>query len=68
MSKLPRDDRPMRIDPFLAEAIEKELAPYSGKQLKKAQKAVLKFNKSGFTGTFGTLVKEYGKRIREAVA
>ncbi len=68
MSKLPRDGRPMKMDPFLAEAIERELAPYTGKRLRRAQKAVLQVSRSGFTGTFHTLVKEYGARIKESVA
>ena len=68
MSKLPQDGSPMKLDPFLATEIEKELEDLTGPALKKAQKAVLAVSKSGFTGTFGALVLEYRTKIKEAVA
>ncbi len=68
MTKLPSDGRPMKMDPFLAEALEKELEPYTGNRLERAQKAILQVHKSGFTGTFGQLVEEYGEKIKAAVA
>ena len=67
-SKLPKEGTPMKLDPFLAVAIEEELSPYDGAKLKRAQKAVLDVSKSGFTGTFGDLVVEYRRKIGEAVA
>lgn len=68
MSKLPSEDRPMRIDPDLAAALEKALAPYSGERLEKAQAAVREVRSSAAVGTFGEVLDRYRSAIREAVA
>ncbi len=66
VTKFPTEGRPLKMDPSLIEAIEQQLEPYSGAKLKRAQAAVKKVNRSGFTGTFSKLVQEYGNKIREA--
>jgi hypothetical protein len=47
MSKLPMESRPLRLSPEVALVVETALAPLSGKNLEKAQAAVLKVYQSG---------------------
>lgn len=68
MSKLPKESVAVRMAPELAEAIEAELAPYSGKALEHAQAAVMRVRRSGFAGQFSDLVAHYRGEIRAAVA
>lgn len=66
-SKLPTEDRPLRIDPDLAAVIEKELEPLEGEDLEKGQAAVRTVLKSSTQGTFATIADAYRTAIREAV-
>ncbi|MFW6331496.1 MAG: hypothetical protein ACOC3J_07210 [Gemmatimonadota bacterium] len=67
MSKLPTEHRPIRMDPELATAVEAALEPYSGKDLEKAQKAVLGVYQSANPGSHADLVEQYSAAIAEAV-
>lgn len=67
-TKLPTEDRPMSIDPDLAAALEKELAPLSGEALTRAQDAIQRVRASALTGSFGKIVQAYRDAIAEAVA
>jgi hypothetical protein len=66
-SKLPTADTPLIQDPDLARAIEKLLAPHSGKPLEKAQAAVRRVHASGVQGPFQTVVAAYQAAITQAV-
>jgi hypothetical protein len=67
LSKLPTDARAMIRDPDLAAAIEKELAPFSGKKLEAAQAAVRRVRQSGTQGTFSSMVERYHAAVVDAV-
>lgn len=66
-TKLPTDTRPLVQDPDLANAIEKLLEPYSGKQLEKAQAACRRVHGSNILGDFTQIVSAYETAIAEAV-
>ena len=66
MSKLPMENRPIRMVPELATAVENLLAPLSGKKLEAAQKAVLKLYRAGGFLPFGDLVESYRQAIDDA--
>lgn len=66
-SKLPTNDRPLIKDPALVAALDKLLAPLSGKALERAQDAVRRVARSAVQGTFSTIVETYRKAIRGAV-
>lgn len=65
-SKLPADARALVRDPDLAAALEKELEPFNGKALDRAQDAIRKVRSSGIVGTFGDVLAAYQKAIRKA--
>lgn len=66
-SKLPKDDKPIRLDPDLAKALEDLLKPYKGEKLERAQQAVLHVRASGVTGQWADLIAHYDAAIKEAV-
>lgn len=66
-SKLPSDARPLKLDPDLAAFLEAQLAPLAGKDLAKAQQAIVKVRKAGATGTWDALTQRYATAIEEAV-
>lgn len=66
-SKLPHDEKPVRMDPDLAQALESLLKPYKGEKLRRAQEAVLRVRKSGFTGQWSDLIAHYRAEIEKAV-
>lgn len=65
-SKLPTSSRPLIHDRDLAAAVEKMLAPLSGKALERAQDAVRKVAGSAVQGPFGTVLAAYQKAISAA--
>ncbi len=65
---IPQETRPIRMDPNLAEAVEKLLEPYSGHELDLAQAAVVEVYHSSAVGVFSKLVKRYKAAILEAVS
>jgi hypothetical protein len=67
LSKLPTVTRPIKMEPNMAAAIERRLAPLSGKRLERAQDAVRKVYGSGFQGSFSQLLEKYEAAI-DAVA
>jgi hypothetical protein len=66
-SKLPTVTRPIKMEPDLAAAVERRLAPLQGKRLERAQDAVRKVYASGFQGSFSQLLARYEDAI-DAVA
>lgn len=64
---LPTEDRPIRMDPELAERVEEMLANFKGKEREKAQAAVKRVYDSSVTGRFHELVEAYEAAILEAV-
>lgn len=67
LSKLPTSTRPLIIDTDMAAAVEKMLAPYSGKALEKAQVAVRKVHGSSVQGAYSTVLAAYQTAITAAV-
>lgn len=67
-SKLPTITRPIPIDSDMAAALERRLAPLSGKRLELAQSAVRKVYGSGFQGSFADLLVAYETAIDAALA
>ncbi len=65
---LPQETRSIRMDPHLEAAVEKLLEPYQGKELERAQAAVVEVYHSSTVGVFGKLVGRYKTAILEAVA
>lgn len=65
-SKLPTSDRPLIVDPGLAEAVEGLLAPLSGAKLERAQAAVRTVAASAVQGPFEALVAAYKRAIQRA--
>lgn len=65
-TKLPTDNRPLVRDPDLAAALERELAPYSGKALERAQTAIRKVRNSGTQGPFSVVLDAYRAAIKNA--
>lgn len=66
-TKLPTEERPIRMDPELQEQVEKILKGYSGKKLESAQEAVRKVYAGGATGSFHEIVDTYRGAVQEAV-
>lgn len=66
-TKLPTDARALVRDPDLAAALERELDPYTGAKLEKAQQAVRKVRASGVQGTFTDVLAAYQAAIKKAV-
>jgi hypothetical protein len=66
-SKLPTNDRPIIIDPDLAQAVDALLQPFNGEPLKRAQAAVRKVASSAISVPFSQLVDAYRAEIRQAV-
>lgn len=67
MTKLPTVERPLILDNDLATAVERMLAPYSGKALERAQSAVRKVHGSAVQGPFAAVVTAYEVAIKQAV-
>jgi hypothetical protein len=67
LSKLPTVTRAIKLEPDMAAAIERKLAPLSGQRLARAQDAVRRVYNSGFQGSFSELLAKYETAI-EAVA
>jgi hypothetical protein len=67
LSKLPTSTRPLIVDTDLAAAVERLLAPYSGKALERAQAAVRKVHGSSVQGPFSTVLAAYQSAITAAV-
>jgi hypothetical protein len=67
VSKLPTSTRPLINDTDMAAAIEKMLAPYSGKTLERAQAAVRKTHSSSVLGPYPTVLAAYQSAITAAV-
>jgi hypothetical protein len=67
LSKLPTITRAIKMEPDMAAAIERKLAPLSGQRLQRAQDAVRRVYNSGFQGSFAQLLAKYETAI-EAVA
>ncbi len=65
---IPQETRPIRMDPDLADAVEKLLEPYGGHELELAQAAVVEVCHSSAVGVFGKLVERYKAAILEAVS
>lgn len=63
MSKLPMETRPLRLSPEVARAVEKALAPLTGKRLEQAQAAILKVYQSGQQMTSEQWVARYEDAI-----
>lgn len=66
-TKLPTTERPMILDNDMAAAVEKMLAPYSGKTLEKAQGAVRKIATSGIQGSYDKMLATYQTAIKAVV-
>lgn len=67
MSKLPMESRPLRLSPEVARAVEKHLAPLNGKNLEKAQAAILAVYQSGRQMTCEQWVEAYEDAIITAL-
>lgn len=63
---LPTEQRPIRMDPELAEQVDALLKPFSGEKLDRAQAAVMKVYESGATGSFGEILERYEAAIEDA--
>lgn len=63
-SKLPTSDRPLIADHDLAAAVDRLLAPLSGKSLERAQAAVRRIAASAVQGPFSAVLKTYETAIR----
>ena len=59
MSKIPMETRPLRLSPEVERAVEKALAPLAGKNLEKAQNAVIQLYQSGQQMTIEQWVTAY---------
>ena len=66
-TSLPKENRPVRMDPDLQAAVEGLLEPYKGDELELAQEAVMSVYRSPVQGVFSKLVKRYEAAILEAV-
>lgn len=66
LTKLPTNARPLILDNDMAAAVEKMLAPYSGKALERAQLAVRKVHSSAVQGPFGVVLTAYETAIKAA--
>ena len=64
---IPQETRPIRMDPDLEAAVAELLEPYGGKELERAQAAVVSVHHSSATGVFSKLVDRYEAAILEAV-
>lgn len=67
LSKLPTNTRPLIQDPDMARAVERMLAPYSGKALERAQAAVRRVHASPAQGPYDAILKAYQAAISAAV-
>lgn len=67
MSKLPMETKPIKMNPDRAVQLEKMLAPYSGKPLAAAQKAVLAVYQSKEPRSEAQWMADYQAAIAEAV-
>lgn len=67
MSKLPMESRPLRLSPEVAKHIEKALSPLQGKNLEKAQAAILTVYQSGRQMTSEQWVEAYEGAIIAAL-
>lgn len=67
MSKIPMESRPLRLAPEVAKVVEKALTPLTGKNLEKAQAAVLQLYQSGQQMTIEQWVVAYEAAIITAL-
>lgn len=67
LSKLPTNTRPLIQDPDMARAVERILAPYSGKTLERAQAAVRRVHTSDVQGPFAAVIAAYRAAVLAAV-
>jgi len=67
MSKLPMETKPIKLNPDRAAALEKLLAPYSGKRLVAAQQAALEVYQSKEPRSDEQWLADYRAAIAEAV-
>lgn len=67
MSKMPMESRPLRLAPEVQRAVEKALAPLTGKNLEKAQAAVLRLYQSGQQMTIEQWVVAYEEAVITAL-
>jgi hypothetical protein len=67
LSKLPTSTRPLINDTDLADAVERMLAPYTGKALERAQAAVRRVHGSAVQGPFSTVLAAYQAAVAAAV-
>jgi hypothetical protein len=65
-TKLPTSSRPLIQDPDLAREVEAMLAPYTGKQLERAQAACRKVHSSAVLGSFSEIRGAYQTAIEKA--
>ena len=68
LSKLPTVTRPIAMDPDMAAALERRLAPLSGKSLERAQAAVRRVYTGGVQGSFSDLLAAYEGAIDAAAS
>jgi hypothetical protein len=57
--KLPTIERPLITEPVIANALERDLAPYTGKSLERRQQAIRQTHASGVVGTIDQLLAAY---------
>ncbi len=67
MSELPTEQRPIRMDPELAEAIEERIKAVKPSKRDDARTAVMAVYHSGTQGTFHDVLSAYDAAIAEAV-
>ena len=61
------EQRPLRMDPEMSEAVESILKRYRGEKRKKAEAAAVKFYHSGVEGTFAELIEQLDAAVVAAV-
>lgn len=65
-TKMPTSDVPLIQDPDVLRAVDRELQPFSGKSLERAQAAVRRVHGSGIMGSFDQIVAAYRGAIQAA--
>lgn len=64
---LPTEPKPIRMDPELANEVDKILKPLKGADLERAHEAVMKVYHSTTSGSFEQIFEAYRSAIEEAV-
>ena len=67
MSKLPMENKPIRLGAGIADVVETLLHPLSGKKLEVAQKAVLQVYHSGLQMQHAEWVTAYESAVKTAL-